>query len=173
MNPEDIVESRLAYVVLPAGHGKSCYHNPDGGLIEIDQVYGPRDDEDLSAERNRAKATGEWDLYDKLWTDKVKANLVPGCWVVMVQSDSLGKSLGAERLGGGQLTEGQWRANLTTRGKQPSDYAYGTGFEHSYEVFESNEDLMEWLKVLAYSWLITNLPIWLSYAGGNSDLLLS
>jgi hypothetical protein len=149
--------SKLGFVVLPPGHGKSHHHGMLPGLIEADTVFNCKGTPALAALRKVAKETGNWETYDFLWANMIANRLTQHRWVIMVPSKSIGELLNGVYLGSGQLSDPQWEQNLRSRQKGLGAYEYCRLTDSDVEKFNSNDALSNWLLTVSMLWLEQSL----------------
>jgi hypothetical protein len=152
-NKYDKTSGKLAYIVMPPGHGKSFLHAEIYGLVEADSIYDCRGDEALADARSIARHTGVWARYDKKWSERLTVRLTGHRWVIMVPSKTIGEIMGGTHLGTLQLADDQWNKNLKTRGKTCSDYGYARCTDPDTRFFEDNVSLTNWVLLTSSQWL--------------------
>jgi len=143
-HPEN--KKRIAYVVLPPGHGKSYHAARDSKLLEADVVYHPSRSFQLSAMREEAKTTNDWTQFDKRWGQLLTERLEEDS-LIMVPSITIGQGEKWLYLGSAALNFDQWKQNLENR--KGTTLKYRTLWESAAltgNVFTSNLDLTIWLK---------------------------
>jgi hypothetical protein len=151
------MSSKIAYIVLPPGHGKSFWHLYVPGLLEADSVFPCRATQILSDLRTQAKKSGEWDQYDEEWSNQLKTRIEKGeeRAVVMVPSWKVGEKAGWTDLGTLLLTKEVWAKNFDLRKDthEKHEECWQEGYERGAQVYESLWELGEEIKKRADQWL--------------------
>jgi hypothetical protein len=149
----------IGYIVLPPGHGKSYRHSPLRNLLEADSLVPCKSTTSLIIARKKAKLHGNWLEYDTLWASMILETLPPGRVVLMVPTNSVGISLGGTFLGAAVLNLTVWSNNLKNRVGDPVKYASvrEEALLGGARVFESNEELTEWVDRTVTNWQLTHL----------------
>jgi hypothetical protein len=147
-------QPKLAYIVLPPGHGKTTRHGTPSYLLEADTLVPCRSTPTLNNLRTEAKKTNTWEEYDKEWARLLKEALGEQKAIIMVPSQSVGEALGAKFLGTGVLIEEVWEQNLSSRGDSAEKFrwSYDPIINTSYYLAQSNADLSQWILSVCEEW---------------------
>jgi len=134
------------FLVLPIAHGKSYNHNPNASIHEADSVVNCNSTPELKALRDKAKATGEWEAFDKVWGKAIEEKLGSE-GILLVPDITVGWAAGRNYfLGVYLLEEAVWRANMIGRGDDPEKWLWHYNhikekYSHSTRLFKCNDDL--------------------------------
>jgi hypothetical protein len=131
------------YVVLPPGHGKSYYHKKFKGIYEADSLAPYNATKELVELRKRAKQSGDWTEYDKLWSVQVINAMPDDTIVIMVPSREIGELVAKSHVFSGVLEHVAWAENLKGRKGSIKEYAYSWDAARASgaKVYMTNEQL--------------------------------
>jgi hypothetical protein len=146
-------KSRIGYIIMPPGHGKSHHHCRLPGLIEADSIFNCKGTSELKELRSEAKRTNDWRVYDHHWVSELYKGLGSTRYVVMVPVKNVGEEMNATYLGSLRLIDKQWNKNLRKRGKAVKDYLYCLNNDDEYELCRTNDELEATLLGIAVDWL--------------------
>lgn len=153
----DYIHWQRGYIVLPPGHGKSFRHKTIPNYFDVEAFVGPRTTRGLARLRSKAKQSGDWAEYDKLWATKLEEVLPTGRFVLGVPSDSIGQLLNGTRIFAGVLEDSQWAENLQNR--KGSIAEYRNYWQHvkdlGAETYPDNESLDQAIKDAIDVWWYT------------------
>lgn len=136
----------MAFIVMPAAHGKSYHQGRTPGVEEADYLCDCKATPQLRNLRTRAKQDGKWQKYDALWGSYLAERASPSC-VTLVPAYEIGIAMGRTLcLGALVLSSTAWEKNLSQRGEPPSKYQWGYDhvlYDNRVEVtlVDSNDEL--------------------------------
>jgi len=134
------------FIVLSIAHGKSYNHNPNASIHEADSVVNCNGTPELKALRDKAKETGKWEEFDKVWGKAIEEKL-GSKGILLVPDASVGWAAGRNYfIGVYLLEESVWRANMIGRGDDPEKWIWHykhikDKYGRSTKLFQSNDEL--------------------------------
>jgi hypothetical protein len=164
MYPSEIKSSagkRVAFFVMPTGHGKTHQHSPERGIYDAATIVPPSGTAFLRFARDHGKKTGKWDTYDREWTrllvEYVESTI--GNIVVMIPHYANGIRVGWVDMGGAILTRKALEHNFRERKDNLESYEYYRMVEkrRGAPEFESNKELEKCLLLTAERWIVRGI----------------
>ena len=151
---------QIAFVVMPAGHGKSSLHNRESYLYDAETVFPGRSTLDLEYLYLKGQNSGFWLPYYKLWSKHLADALKneTGRIVVMIPDSEIGLHAGWTDLGGLILAHAAWVSNFKARLDTSADHSAEWALEslRGGTICQNNAELVNKLLVKAMIWANTD-----------------
>jgi hypothetical protein len=147
----------IAFLTLPAAHGKSRLHSPEDYIYDLDSLLGLSAGHHLDELRVRATCNGAWAPYYKFMAEVVSIKLcaVKSKVVILVSNPDIGSALNWRNLGTILLTEAAWAGNFKCRSDSYTDHTadWAIAAMESPRFCSSNCEVQNTVHMLALAWI--------------------